>query len=104
MVKRQVRRDGEFKFKVVMEMLTGEKTVEKLCVEHGVPRGTLYHWREQLLTEGPRIFDYEPGRPAKAAEERIAELERMVGRLTMEVEVLKKASSLLSSRSAKDEA
>jgi hypothetical protein len=32
------------------------------------------------------------------------ELERMIGRLTMEVEALKKASSLLSSRSKKGEA
>ncbi len=104
MVKRYVRRDAEFKFKVVLELLTGQQTAEKLCTEHGVPRGTLYHWRDQFLAEGPRIFDGETSRSEKAAEDRIAELERMVGRLTMEMEVLKKASSLLSSRAAKDEA
>ncbi len=104
MVKPYRRRDAQFKFDVVMKMLTGQETVEKLCSEYSVPRGTLYHWRDQLLELGPQIFEVQARRDEKAAEERIAELERMVGRLTMEVEVLKKASSLLSSRSAKDEA
>ncbi len=105
MVKRRLQqRDAQFKFDVVMKMLTGQETVEKLCSEHNVPRGTLYNWRTQLLQQGPQIFEAGLSKREKAAEERIAELERMVGRLTMEVEVLKKASSLLSSRSAKDEA
>jgi hypothetical protein len=37
------------------------------------------------------------GRPP-SEEARVVELERMIGRLTMEVAALKKASSLLSSR------
>src|SRR5512133_1392133 len=98
MVKRRyVRHDAEFKFKLVMEMLTGDKTGDTLCAEYGVQRGTLYRWRDQLLAQGPHIFDGEADRENKAAEERIAELERLVGRLTLEVEVLKKASGLLSS-------
>jgi hypothetical protein len=38
----------------------------------------------------------------EAEEERIAELERMVGRLTMQLEVAKKASSMLASPSARN--
>ncbi len=104
MVKAYRRRDAQFKFDVVIKMLTGQDTVEKLCAEYGVPRGTRYEWRTQLLGPGPQIFEAGASKREKAAEERIAELERMVGRLTMEVEVLKKASTLLSSHSAKDEA
>jgi hypothetical protein len=40
-----------------------------------------------------------PGVPLASADQvRIAELERMVGRLAMELEAVKKASSLLHSR------
>jgi hypothetical protein len=44
------------------------------------------------------IFATERGRGGE--QERIAELERMVGRLTMELEVAKKASNILTSLSS----
>ena len=102
MVKRWVARSGKAKFDSVLEFLSVQKTAEDICIEYDVPRRSLYRWRQQLLEEGPLIFDRDP-EEAKAAEARVAELERMVGRLTMEMEVLKKASGLLNSRSTKDE-
>lgn len=102
MVKQLARRDAKFKFDVAMQLLTGAKTADELCVEYGIARASLFRWRRQILEEGHRLFRAEMGRPP-SEQARVVELERMIGRLTMEVEALKKASSLLSSRSRKGE-
>jgi transposase-like protein len=103
MVRRRTSRSAQAKFDAVIELLTGGKTAETISVERGVTRRSLYRWRQQLLEDGPSIFARDIDGSNKVAEARVAELEQMVGRLTMEVEVLKKASGLLSSRSKKDE-
>ncbi len=103
MAKKQVIRPGQAKFNAALELLSGQKTAEEICLAHGVPRRSLYRWREQLLEEGPLIFEREAEGGLRAAEARVADLEQMVGRLTMEMEVLKKASGLLNARSKKDE-
>lgn len=103
MVRRRGVRESKAKFDAVLELLTDKKSVEEICLEYGVPRRSLYRWRQQLLEEGPLIFERDAEGGARAAEARVAELEQMVGRLTMEMEVLKKASGLLNSRSKKDE-
>ena len=46
----------------------------------------------------PEVLMVADEKAELAEQARIAELERMIGRLTMELEVLKKASSLLGSR------
>src|SRR5512143_2417638 len=99
--RRRTSRSAQARFDAVLALLKGEKTAEAICIEQGVARRSLYRWREQLLAEGPSLFEPDAESGAKA-EARVAELEQMVGRLTMEVEVLKKASGLLGSRSKKD--
>ena len=55
----------------------------------------LGQWKNELLERAPQIFEQEQARSAE--QERIAELERVVGRLTMQLEIAKKASALLNS-------
>jgi hypothetical protein len=50
----------------------------------------VYRWRDELLARGPNDYGRDADNPAPADQVRMAELERMVGRLTMELEVLKK--------------
>jgi transposase len=90
----------QFKFETVMEGLRGEKTVAEICRERDIKESLYYKWRDQFLEDAPSLFadkrrKSEPG--GSDAEQRIAELERMVGRLTMENAILKKAESWLSS-------
>jgi transposase len=89
----------QFKFDIVMQLLTHEKTITELCREHQLKDSLVYRWRDELLARGPSIYGRDADNPATTDQVRMAELERMVGRLTMELEVLKKASSLLKSRS-----
>src|SRR5512133_3037901 len=102
MSKGQKVRGAQAKFEAVLELLSAQKTADEICVERGVPRRSLYRRRQQLLEEGPLLSERDEA-GTKAAEARIAEREQMVGRLTMEMAVLKKASGWLNAPSKKDE-
>ena len=88
----------EFKARVVLEELTGVKDRAEICREYQLRPQVLSRWREEFVERAPEIFATEPSRGDE--QERIAELERMVGRLTMELEVAKKASNILTSLSS----
>lgn len=79
----------EFKFQVVMELLTGQKRPVELCREHQLHDSTLNRWVQQFRERGAEIFAPD-GQGNSVDQARIAELERMVGRLTMELEAEKK--------------
>lgn len=83
----------QFKSQVVLEVLSGEKSMAELCREQQLTSQMVGSWKQQFLAAAPRAFESDTGNSAE--QERIAELERMVGRLTMELEIAKKASSLL---------
>jgi transposase len=77
----------EFKRQVVEEYLSGASTAAQLMRRHEISSGLLYHWKDQY-TKGR--FDNPPSHEA-ALEERVRQLEQLVGRLTLENEFLKKA-------------
>jgi len=53
----------------------------------------LARWRRQFLENAPSVFERAPV-SHNDAEARIAELERALGKKTLELEVAKKASSI----------
>jgi len=57
-------------------------------------------WKAQFLAAAPQVF--EKGAPSSGEAERIAELEQMVGKLTMQLEIAKKASRLLDGTSRRN--
>ncbi len=77
-----------FKRQVVEELLSGAATLGQLSRRYEISSGLIGHWRERYV-EGKLI----EGKTAnvKALEAKIKDLERMVGRLTMDNELLKKA-------------
>ena len=89
----------DFKLDAVLDMVRGEKTVAQICRERDITESLLYKWRDAFFERAPNLFadQRSSGNGRDPQSERIAELERMVGRLTMEIEVLKKARSLLVS-------
>ena len=84
----------EFKARVVLQVLTGTKTAAQACREHQISEQLLTTWKKHLLSHADLVFAQE--RESTAEQSRLAELEQMVGRLTMELEAAKKASQLLS--------
>ncbi len=87
----------EFKVKVVLEALQGQKTAAQLCREHSIGEDLLSRWRQELVTRAKDLFATPQQRSAE--QERIAELERLVGQLTLELSAVKKVSSVLGFRS-----
>jgi len=76
----------EFKRQVVEELLSGESRPAQLCRRHNISASLLYHWKKQY-SRGR--FNNEPTCEA-ALKDRVDKLERLVGRLTLENEFLKK--------------
>ena len=85
----------EFKVQVVLELLSGNKTKAQICREHRLAPAVVSTWKEQFLGRAPEIF--ATSRSRSVEQERMAQLERLAGRLSLELEVAKKASALLSS-------
>ncbi len=85
----------EFKLQVVLEMLSGRKTNAQLCREYQLVPAVISAWKEHFLEHAPEIF--ATPRSRSADQERMAELERLAGRLTLELEVAKKVSTFFIS-------
>ena len=82
----------EFKRQVVGELMSGESRPAQLCRRHNICPSLLYHWKKQY-SRGK--FNNEPTEEG-ALRDRIEKLERLVGKLTLENEFLKKGSSTVS--------
>lgn len=85
-----------FKAEVVLFLLTGVKTQAELCREHELSPSLLIQWKDAFLSNAAAAFETKEAASADSA--RVSELERALGRATLENEILKKASSLLSQR------
>ena len=81
----------EFKSEVVLQLLSGEQSMAELCRGHQLTAQMISQWKQQFLAAASRAFERDGDRNAE--QERIAELERMVGKLTMQLEIAKKAST-----------
>jgi transposase-like protein len=91
----------EFKAKVVLEVISGRKSAAEVCREYQLKPTMFANWKKHFLASAPQLFARE--QTLDPAEARIAELERVVGKLTLELEVAKKAFRLLDVRSAGNE-
>lgn len=83
----------EFKAQVVLEIISGAKTQVEVARQHRIKPDLIARWRRQFLENAPSLFE-RGNRSDGAAEARIAELERTLGKKTMELEVAKKASNI----------
>jgi transposase len=87
-----------FKAQVVLELLSGAKSSVELCREHQIASSVLADWKATFLRRAALVFD-SPELPHGQDPLRVAELERLVGRLTLENDILKKATNILHQRS-----
>lgn len=94
MAKRR-RFTAEFKARVVLEMLTEHKSAAQASREYEIKDSVLSRWKQEFIERSPSLF--ESGAVQDDRDERIAELERMVGRLATELEMSKKVSRFLDS-------
>jgi transposase-like protein len=92
----------EIKFEAVLDMVRGEKSIAQICRERAITESLLYKWRDAFFERAPGVLADQRSSPYDPQAERIAELERLVGRQALEIEVLKKARSLLGAAPRKN--
>ncbi len=83
------------KLRIVEETLDERASISVVARRNGVGANLLYRWR-RLMLEGGAVAvsdddDVTSNRVVREMETRIRELERQLGRKTMEVEILKEA-------------
>jgi transposase-like protein len=95
------RFSAEFKARVILELISGAKSQAQVCREHDLNANLVCRWKAEFIQRAPELFrSRERG---EADQVRAAQLERMVGRLTMELEVAKKASAMLNGHLSRSE-
>lgn len=97
MSKKRRQYSAEFKLDTVMEGIRGEKPIAQICRERNISDSLYYKWRDLFKDHAPGIFIRQDQKDQVVSEQetRIADLERMVGKLAMENEILKKATHWL---------
>jgi len=83
-----------FKAKVALEALREDQTLNELGQTYGIHPVQISQWKKTLLENAGSIFEGKRGPAAKAAHEDSEHLYSEIGRLTMELDWLKKKSGL----------
>jgi len=86
----------EYKARIVLEILTEGKSISQASREYGIKDSVLSRWKKEFIERSPMLFENGPSNDSR--DERIAELERMVGRLATELEMRKKVTQFLDSQ------
>ena len=94
-MKRQRRQySADWKAKVALEAIKGQRTVQEIASHYEVHPTLVTHWKKQLLEGAAEIFSNGKRAVADADEELKAELYQQIGKLQVEVDWLKKKSGL----------
>jgi len=83
---------NEFKSKVAIEALRGEKTIQELAQQHGIHPNLIGQWKKQLIENAASTFEKENKKDHEkiASEKKIEALYGQIGMLQVEKEFLKK--------------
>jgi transposase len=93
---------AEFKREQIDRVLRGEVTTSELSREIGVSRALIQRWKH-LATKGAETAvgsngDVVPVGELRSAQARIKELERLIGKQTVEIEILRAAREEVKKR------
>lgn len=92
----------EFKREQIERVLRGEVTLSELSRELDISRGLLQRWKK-LIASGAETAvkaneDVVPASELRAAQQKIRELERLIGKQTVDLEILRAARDEVKKR------
>lgn len=96
MAKTRKTHSAEFKAKVALEAIRGQKTINEIASEYGVHPVQIGQWKKMAVEELPQVFGKRQAAQTKADEELQAALYEQIGKLQMELAWLKKKVGLAS--------
>ena len=82
------RFSAEFKARVALEALRGDKTVQELAAKHEVHPNQVSAWKRQALDGLSEVFSNGADRERQDHEEAIRDLHAKIGQLTVERDFL----------------
>jgi transposase-like protein len=84
---------SQFKAQTVIDLLTGVSNQAEICRQHKLSPQLVARWKAIAVEQLHCLFDEESQQNPEQT--RIAELEQLVGRQALELEILKKVSRML---------
>jgi len=82
---------AEFKAKVALEALVGDKTLAELAAQHDVHPNMITQWKRQAKQSLPDVFAKKSAGGATDREAEVKALHAKIGQLTVENDFLSKA-------------
>ncbi len=86
----------KFKAKVALEAVRGRLTINQISKQFSVHPNQISKWKKQFLENLPQIFDNSKQSSSEREEELTNQLYQQIGQLKVELDWLKKKSSLFS--------
>ena len=90
----------QFKAQTILDLLSGASNQAEICRKHKLSPQLLARWKATVIDQLHCLFEEENQTSPEQA--RIAELEQLVGRQALELEILKKASRILPGLTSRD--
>jgi transposase-like protein len=84
------RHSAEFKARVALEAIQGQRTLNEIASEYGIHPVQLGQWKKQALEALPTTFSPRREREAREEEALQAHLYQQIGQLKVELDWLKK--------------
>ena len=88
------RYSGEFKAKVALAGLRGDRTMNELAAEYGVHPAQIMQWKKIAQEELPGIFTARRNGQEEEEQELKAALYQQIGQLKVELDWVKKKAGL----------
>jgi putative transposase len=87
MAQPNMKRTADYKLKIVLEALKGDKTLIQLASEHEIHPRQITKWRDKFLEEAKNIFSTQRMQQQDPDKERLVHI---INQLTCELEFIKK--------------
>ena len=96
MAKKPKKYDAKFKARVALEAIKGEMTMAELSSKYEIHHSLIHRWKKKLFDELPGIFIGNREQELKENSQKEEKLYQQIGRLSVELEWLKKKYDLFS--------
>lgn len=96
MKKQRKNYSSEFKVKVALEAIKGQKTLNEIASHYELHPNQVTQWKKQALEGLPELFSHRRLRLEKDDETLKAQLYQQIGQLKVELDWLKKKVGLFS--------
>ena len=83
--------NNEFKFKVILEVVRGDRTIAEIISKYQVSKTIIHKWKNQFFANGSNIFGNKNDNHEQEEERNIEKLHATIGKLKVENDFLQSA-------------